>query len=58
MKVTTTQVTELTAKETGDILCRTMAENSSDLGKIKSGHAEDMDGLAAKVTLVFENEGK
>jgi len=58
MKVTTTQVIQLSAKETGDILIKQLIEQrASELGKATSGKAKDLEGLAAEVTLVFESEG-
>ena len=63
MKVKTTKVITLTAKETGDILIGRLIDQVSQdsdgsLGKVLSGNAKDLDGLAAEVTLLFEAEVK
>jgi len=61
MKVSTKQVSQLTAKEVGDILCEALADKlnaNGSLGIVKGGGAVDRDGLAAEVTLTFEAEVK
>lgn len=61
MKITTTKKIELTAVETGKILCDKLAADlnaDGKLGTATGGHAKDLDGLAAEVTLTFVEEGK
>lgn len=63
MKVKTTKVITLTAKETGDILIGRLIDqvnqdSDGSLGKVMGGKAEDLQGLAAEVTLQFEAEVK
>ena len=61
MKVKTTKVILLSAKETGDILIgRLMDQLNQDdsLGKATSGNARDLEGLAAEVTVTYEAEVK
>jgi len=61
MKVKTTKVIMLTAKETGEILIGRLADQlnqDGSLGKVTAGNARDMEGLAAEVTLTYEAEVK
>jgi len=58
-KTVTKTVTELSAKETGDILCKYIADKlnaDGSLGTVLVGTANDLDGLAAEVLLTFEWE--
>lgn len=61
MKIKTTKVIELTAAETGKMLCDKLAADLNADGKLgiaTGGYAKDLDGLAAEVTLTFVEADK